>query len=667
MTLYILNYNNYYNRLVKREDSIVDYQPYITYTLQNVNFNPNDHVNAQHVIGTGDYDGTGDYVIAYENNEIVSRWFIIESQRTRAGQWTLTLRRDVVVDYYNLIVDSPMFIEKATLSDDDVGIFNSEGVSVNQIKTNEYTLQDDSKSAWLVGYFNRDLEETTLFVTYSYPTIDFILPEGQTIESYVNSQKAYKLGNRTLSFTYSTVSGGGTNIVYRYHKATLSSSTNRWTIEVTGNGTKKQEPVWGSHAQTNYLSLQTTQLNNANPSTVMTQTSLYINTGTTFNASKYSEVEKLTNDIVQTFDEKVYQLGSSKTTNKHSVNITTNKSTINGTGSIYTYLVQAINPNIGAPTFVFEWEENYIEMTYNQASFETFEFNFPGKNGRVHLNDAPYDMFCIPYKDGGLNIRIVDEVNKYSGEFKSMDSISALTATQSLVEELGKDNIYDLQLLPFCPLQGWSINSDGEFEKVVSRVSEVGGNLGLISTEAIFNATSGFVIFFSTSSQGSIYSERLHLIDTQTNNELPLPLSLENKKIVNECDIWRLCSPNYNGQFQFNAAKMNGITGFNVDYTYLPYSPYIHVNPNFSGLYGKDFDDPRGLICQGDFSISYMSDKWKDYQVQNKNYANIFARGIEYLEDTQKVQRTQQVFNAVTGTIMGGASGAASGALVGGG
>ena len=33
MTLYILKYNNYYNRLVKQEDSMEGYEPYVIYTL----------------------------------------------------------------------------------------------------------------------------------------------------------------------------------------------------------------------------------------------------------------------------------------------------------------------------------------------------------------------------------------------------------------------------------------------------------------------------------------------------------------------------------------------------------------------------------------------------------------------------------------------------------
>lgn len=97
MTLYILKYNNYYNRLVKKEASFSDYQPYILYTVENINFNPNDNIDAEVVLGTGDYNGNGDYVILTSTRRrpsgapvgfeeyVVSRWFIAEAKRTRAG------------------------------------------------------------------------------------------------------------------------------------------------------------------------------------------------------------------------------------------------------------------------------------------------------------------------------------------------------------------------------------------------------------------------------------------------------------------------------------------------------------------------------------------------------------------------------------------------------
>ena len=50
MNLYLLNYNNYYNRVVKRLNDLNAYSPYILTTIENVNFNPNDGVNAEQIV-----------------------------------------------------------------------------------------------------------------------------------------------------------------------------------------------------------------------------------------------------------------------------------------------------------------------------------------------------------------------------------------------------------------------------------------------------------------------------------------------------------------------------------------------------------------------------------------------------------------------------------------
>ena len=132
-TLYILSgFNNYYNRMVKLPGDTTENYPEPVYTLDATNFVPNDGVNTTHVVGTYDYSGEGDYLLVVDSpDKIIQRWFIIDSVRNRQGQYTLTLRRDLVADYYNIITQSPMFIEKATVRDDDPAIYNTEGVSVN--------------------------------------------------------------------------------------------------------------------------------------------------------------------------------------------------------------------------------------------------------------------------------------------------------------------------------------------------------------------------------------------------------------------------------------------------------------------------------------------------------------------------------------------------------
>ena len=138
-------------------------------------------------------------------------------------------------------------------------------------------------------------------------------------------------------------------------------------------------------------------------------------------------------------------------------------------------------------------------------------------------------------------------------------------------------------------------------------------------------------------------------------------------KIENECNLYRICSPNYNGSFDFSLAKNNGFTAFNVDVTLRPYNPYIHINPVFSGLYGSDFNDCRGLVCQGDFSVPIITDQFKNYEIANKNYQQMFNRQMANLDFTQSQERTISAFQLVSGTVQGTTTGAIAGGMVGGG
>ena len=67
------------------------------------------------------------------------------------------LRRDVIADNLQAIVDAPIYIEKATIKDaNNPLLFNSENLQVNQIKKEEYPIKDETQSGWVVGYVPRD-------------------------------------------------------------------------------------------------------------------------------------------------------------------------------------------------------------------------------------------------------------------------------------------------------------------------------------------------------------------------------------------------------------------------------------------------------------------------------------------------------------------------------
>ena len=138
-------------------------------------------------------------------------------------------------------------------------------------------------------------------------------------------------------------------------------------------------------------------------------------------------------------------------------------------------------------------------------------------------------------------------------------------------------------------------------------------------------------------------------------------------KIDNECKLYRLVSPNYMGEFEFSVSKNGGVSKFNVDCTYKPYNPYIHVNPDFKNLYGQDFNDSRGLICQGDYTVGMISDAFTNYELQNKNYQAVFNRQIQNMDVMNDIARQEAIFGAIGGTVKSTASGAVTGAIVGGG
>ena len=81
MQLLLLHYNNYFNRIIKKKDTIADYKAADAdyKEVSNINFNPGDGVNTSLVLGLGqtgeifDANEEFDYLVAYEtvNNEAV--------------------------------------------------------------------------------------------------------------------------------------------------------------------------------------------------------------------------------------------------------------------------------------------------------------------------------------------------------------------------------------------------------------------------------------------------------------------------------------------------------------------------------------------------------------------------------------------------------------------
>lgn len=307
-----------------------------------------------------------------------------------------------------------------------------------------------------------------------------------------------------------------------------------------------------------------------------------------------------------------------------------------------------------------------IMMGNTSETFSSFEYT----QGTTY--DAPYDMFAIPY--GRLAFKCSGGNTTYY-----TSKSEGIGIARWLAQAMGSANVYDLQIMPYCP------SSNVRDYMASNNVLD----LGAISShyQIIFRAPPGSsvstpslwspcsFIMTALSCKGTFDIEKeIDVPDEDWSNPL-------NYKIANETQLVRLCSPNWGSMFEFSLAKNQGVTKFNIDYTYKPYQPYVHINPDFKGLYGTDWDDSRGLILGGDFSIQTVDSAWTDYVNNNKNYQSIFNRQIDNLDVNQQIEYEQHLFNnqigiatgsiggmaggAMTGMKMGGPYGAAAGAILG--
>ena len=656
-TIYLLKYNNYYNRIVKKEDTLGAYltQDCLLDTFENVNFVPADGVDTTLVVK---HEGPNpDYLIVADGNDIESRWFVVESDIIRGGQYRLTLHRDVIVDSYDLVVNAPCFIEKATLSNDDPFIFNSENMTFNQIKQSETLLKDETQSAWVVGYIPKDA-----FPDGATVTGDAILDDSADITvAGIENWEYYQYQNtdfNALLTDYTTT--GEVRIKVTSSSATAPLKDVPFGITkggivyldtITPGAGSPGYSVTVPYNQNDTIYAAEKAIKNGCPqqwNTGVVKASILLSLKEYIGAHSITEISDFTslnNKIIYDSNTQLYsRVILSKEIKNETVRI--NSSTI---PNLYTYLDEKITKEVSADGMTFTIEGAANVNTYKtEFSYEAYRITLEQipqqvtatiskPAARYHLEDQPYDMFAIPYSD---DLEIYKNGTKL---FNANKSIAVNIATQ-ITAATGSANVYDVQLLPYCPVR-YCILADGTFDIKTAKVDYVQdknkNNIGII----LWATTSSFTV--------------------NINNEI----TSTNPKIENLTDKWRLCSPNFNGQFEFSAAMNGGVDYFNVDCTYKPFNPYIHVNPNFKKMYGQDFNDARGLICAGDFSLPQVTNAWADYQLNNKNYENIFNREIQNLQVQQKAQRwgdIASVFGGIAGGSAGGAFFGAAGAVAGG-
>ena len=655
VNLYFLQYNNYFNRQTKPHRTVANW--FLPYQIGNTVgvqlFNYGDGVDTTQVVNTTGWvneNRVPDYCVVEDQTDGSRQyWYVLEWKYLRKGQYEATLKRDVLREHYDVIITAPMLIKKGTVYEGDSAIFNSEGQAYNQIKSSETLLYDETGCPWVVGYVPRNsfdsAEEAKRTVTQSiYTETDFTYA---TLEDFrADYPYDFNMGGRHPIVEYNN------DPIYSV-RAQHPATKRVYNSSFTSKGLKDYNPgaEWvDSLSKYSFMKYSLGYYQSNAEHTFGTATWTNKISGSTQKIYDYMKINLTDMDNAMAALYKVYsdfltllqnKLGGGKMLRVGSAEggytyyrIEVSKVTKNferlAPQSIVNYYSTNL-PSVGILSNTASADNYVVTMDYNDWGYTLVETTgqeikaiLPQPKDRNTLSNNPYDMFAIPY--GNIDI--------YKDGIKELttNKYAATGIATAISEVLGDANVYDMQLLPYCPLRGL-ISEDDTID---------------------YHAAETKLFTNIVNSNGEVINKIFWCTDDSFSFQIPLTLKVENYKIENECDMYRLCSPNYTGVFEFNLAKNGGLDYIEVDCTYKPFNPYIKLNPNFKRLYGSDFNDQRGLICGGDFSLPQLSNAWANFQLNNKNYQLTFDREIQSMEISNKYQRISEWMNLLSGTAKAG-------------
>lgn len=683
----IYDFHPYTSRKFWKSNNLADYENHEFTRMVSVNFSYSDQVTAELVCNNPEEAWkNATYVVEYDDRgNIMSRWFVMRAEVTRLNQLRLTLLRDVLADFFN--TSTPVFVQRSMLLPTDKFIFNREGINFNQVKTSEELLRDPTRVSWLVCYLAKNFGKAK---SQDGTELDHYDPNARQIKLSTNRvDNVYDAEGTSLPFSDGQVirtadSAGRIEIGVEFfndgwwvfdnvRKVYFVINLADGTVQANGRSTVVggSDDIVGTIRESDDIDRDIAKIKSCIENSLLTD---FINLSfTSFgicSSKRLSELKTLYVNKTIT-----YKLNSGSSSQYYFISARENQ----GNGSLFdprkesnyssvvsTLTNQFINAVNSTTDLHIETDRHSDTVKYSQ-DFHTITFSvirtyspntsvvkvvtvFP----LAHTTDNVYDIITIPYGDN------ITFNNRPFNKDMAMAFVNSLMKT---------DICYDVQLLPYSPLSSYLSVTVNEADTAAETV-----NLHIAKkyeTDYTFQDD-------PTEDEGKIYQ----VVSGEGDSCFPIiackscfhsfPIWLKTPvvkkgsaidiKVQNECYLYRLSSPNYASSFDFSVAKNDGLTGFDIDCAFRPYQPYIHISPKFSGLYGKDFNDTRGLTLAGDFSIDRVKDQWEQYVLQNKNYQMMFDRDIQNMDVNYQLDMTS---NGISGTLGALSTGLSSGIMAG--
>lgn len=638
-TIVIGNYNNYYNRLHKESFSTAqDYSQNgmdNTHVFDDINFNRADNVNTNLTINLNPLDTefndniNPDYLLvctSASGHPVVSRWFILEALWNRDHQLLLTLRRDLVTDFFDAFKNDDFYCEKGAIPDNlDVLRYTSEGMTFNQILVKRTALKQYSNQSgrYIVGYVDRGWNGGTVYPSTIYkefetfeelpfrklnnlPFVDMTgIEYGIDVSIIKDSEPVF-----TEPITTSEGPFVSANTQFILH-ANLSNRS---------GGRRGAIDPGSSQVGSANISTTDSDLATLGASLASALTSESFNMLPTIESDLKSKFQ-IADDEMKIYDGKLIKVGSKVYSVTYTLSNTFKWFPVGSMDGSTAYRIWNALKKLQSDIWTTGNPLSSIQKVA-RAKYGTFSLSevtgITIPQNRSHSGNLPYDIFVM-----------------------NDDDTCRAFASNFATQYAGGNVVYDIQVLPFEP--------------------DTSGSVGNVTI------ATGHQLRWATKDSLSGYFKHESIVTYSGNSRY---------KVGSNLHSCRIYSPDGASCWEFNPAKIGGVSADSIRYevTFAPIRPYMHIFPTFGGIYGSvnkgtsetATAESRGLICTGDYSIPYSTNNWSTYQLQNSAYQLSHDRMIQNMSVQHDAERVQEIVGGIANNVGSSFSGAQSGAMMGG-
>lgn len=672
-------WHNYADRLKYLVDEN-NYTEYVMYSEDNTHFNHGDGINSSCVTITEIdlIEKKPNYLLIFNGEKIESRHYVMQmtyiSGEPAGGtsKWQATLFRDIVIDRRALIAAANNV--KTIRGSIEPGkwsplLCNPENITTNDILLKEIELKDRFGVDWYTIYYDANnpislststTEPPNMRFTWAQLSAAFTFADGESLQINDNNQISTISGRNTRARTLNSF-----EVTYRVRFRNSwgdfqnynNSVRFRLTVavnalgQITGYTSQmvSTPPNWSTSAGISYPTATWAQraFDDMLAGRIVSQTSptggaridsVPINRGTLDSGVNAVRIDRKStiDPVIDLYNNNYINV------NNNAVFFTVNRPTGSATTS-NSDSSSGLIPAAFATTLGIFYSSG-MGVVLDQASMSNYQltteiFNGSGSpvtnavtlnlpQGNV-LDEVVVGCITIPVSDD-----ITIEIGASGAKVLSANAIKRLV-TGGVTASAGRDNVYAIEKLPYCPIPSLAQYYDSGAKKLtIPTGSPVDGLIQAMQDVGNTPVWWGFRVQVASSS---------FVLEMPVDELLQPTQDLKRRAMT---DSIKLSSPNHTAQMVINPVANQGLLRIQVQTTLRPNGTFYRWQPEFRGLHGFSTKDDRGIVQEGGFSIPIVTNAYIEFTRTNSMYREIFNTEVQFMEANNNIGRTGEQMNA---------------------